>query len=87
MRWDQKRILRNIGAEVIEVLGAGGAAEELRGIRGGFLAEEGVEGELGDAVLYEVEVAGIVLLWDCCGRAGRGHQVAISSILKYSTSR
>ena len=41
------------GAEVVEVLGAGGKAEELRGVRGGLDAEEGVEGELGDAVLHE----------------------------------
>lgn len=44
------------GAEVIEVLRAGGEAEKVSGIGGGFEAEEGVEGELGDAVLHGVEV-------------------------------
>ena len=47
------------GAEVIEVLGACGEAEELRWVRGGLDAEEAVEGELGDAVLHEDMVDGL----------------------------
>ena len=44
------------GAQMIEILGAGGKAEELRRVRDGLDAEEAVEGELGDAVLHATEL-------------------------------
>lgn len=58
------------GAEVVEVLGAGGKAEEMSRVRGGLEAEEAIEGELGDAVVQGGGELTVVDLFILPSRAG-----------------